>query len=121
MSDTKDKPEAKDLPEVTPEITEEERAAYSSHLYRDTTMLDNVKRPALEDPTTIDDTSSANRTSIVQALLVEHGASLQVDGQYGRETRAAVERFQKDNRIKQTGQVNQSTFDKLVKGLLDSK
>jgi len=50
----------------------------------------------------------------VQEWLNLHGYGLGIDGGFGRVTEDAVRRFQKANRIRQTGTVNQRTFSALV-------
>lgn len=101
-------------PKVTPRMTDAEREHYSSHLYRDTTVLDNEKRPSPESASDIDGTSSSARVTAIQAMLNAGGYHCQIDGQYGRQTTAAVERFQGDSKIKVTGVVNKTTAEKLV-------
>ena len=58
--------------------------------------------------------SKGNDVRRVQEWLNLHGYGLGIDGDFGRVTEDAVQRFQKAHRIRQTGKVNPRTFHALI-------
>ncbi|HKK14679.1 MAG TPA: peptidoglycan-binding domain-containing protein [Gammaproteobacteria bacterium] len=52
-------------------------------------------------------------TKSAQTALNAHGASLKVDGVWGKKTRAAIANFQKHNGLKATGHLDRQTRAKL--------
>jgi hypothetical protein len=53
---------------------------------------------------------------VLQKLLNRSGESLAVDGEFGRKTKEAVQRFQRANGLKADGVVGKDTFPKLIEG-----
>lgn len=49
----------------------------------------------------------------VQKALNTHGAKLKVDGKFGKASREALKKFQKENGLKATGHLNKVTMAKL--------
>ena len=92
---------------------------YSSLLERDTTALQNEPRPFVQDAKVIDASSSPDRVTVVQAALHAAGYHCQIDGQYGRQTAAAVARFQADSKLKDSGVVNAATLRRLISKIID--
>lgn len=92
---------------------------FNSHIARDTTHFQNERGPLLDDQSRIDGSSNRDRVTAVQALLASTGAGTQVDGQYGRATRAAVTRFQADNGLEETGVVDKATFTALAEAVVN--
>ncbi len=61
--------------------------------------------------------AKAPRVSIymkAQKALVEQGASLKVDGRWGRKSRSALKEFQKKNGLKPNGKLTKATKAKLL-------
>lgn len=50
----------------------------------------------------------------LQQRLVRLGYKVTVDGTYGKNTETVIKKFQKDNKLKETGVVNYSTWEKLI-------
>lgn len=92
---------------------------FSSHLARDTTHLQNVKPNAIEDRSIIGSRSSAARVTFVQAALNGIGYHVQVDGQYGRQTIAGVQRFQREHDLDETDEVDQATAAALANAVFE--
>jgi hypothetical protein len=55
-----------------------------------------------------------NTISLIQEWLCINGQNVKVDGDYGAATELAVNNFQKNSGLPQTGQVDPVTFEKLV-------
>lgn len=49
----------------------------------------------------------------LQAALNQHGAKIKADGKMGRQTRAALKKFQAKNHLKATGKLDKGTRAKL--------
>ena len=49
----------------------------------------------------------------VQEALVKQGYKVKVDGMMGQKTRSALRRFQKKNKLKATGRIDESTLARL--------
>lgn len=56
---------------------------------------------------------SMEEVKAVQEALNAHGAKLNADGKWGKETREAIKAFQKENGLKATGYANKKTRGKL--------
>lgn len=83
---------------------------FSSLLERDTTEADNIQRPTIQPTDVIDDRSNGTRVVALQAVLAYSGIHVQVDGQFGRQTRLAVEAFQVRHGLEVTGVVDRDTW-----------
>jgi peptidoglycan hydrolase-like protein with peptidoglycan-binding domain len=82
----------------------------TSDLARDTTALQNIPRPFVEDLDVIDAGSSAHRVLALQAMLCHLGFTTPIDGAYGLKTERAVQRFQAANDLTSDGRVNRTLF-----------
>lgn len=58
--------------------------------------------------------SSGNYVYLLQYLLNDYGANLQVDGKFGANTENAVKKFQTDNGLSADGVVGPNTWNKLL-------
>lgn len=56
---------------------------------------------------------SAQEVKKIQEALNANGATLKVDGKFGKGTRNALKKFQKDNGLKVTGKADKETMEKL--------
>jgi peptidoglycan hydrolase-like protein with peptidoglycan-binding domain len=57
--------------------------------------------------------SHQSRIADVQTALNAHGAQLQVDGHMGPKTKAALSAYQRQHKLKVTGQPNSATLKSL--------
>lgn len=57
----------------------------------------------------------ATRVERLQQALNKNGASLKVDGKWGRNTESALKSFQKDHGLKVTGRMDKATRGQLFK------
>jgi len=92
------------------ELREALAGMMTSSLARDTTALANISRPVIHDRDQINATSPPERVIALQALLASLGHYVQIDGQWGRQTVAAVQAFQASIDQEQTGVVDRSLF-----------
>jgi peptidoglycan hydrolase-like protein with peptidoglycan-binding domain len=60
---------------------------------------------------------SSEKTKKIQEALNAHGGKLKADGKFGKGTKNALKKFQKENGLKVTGKADKETMEKLGMGM----
>jgi len=77
---------------------------------------EEVKDTEINEMTMLHKGSKGYEVKVLQSLLWMHGYQLEVDGDFGNQTQAAVQSFQTRNNLDADGWVGEKTWTKILKG-----